>query len=68
MGHEKSWKITENDFCENNKTSNNLNEWSFSHNFENKFSIFGHGKRKNSPGKGHGKSWNFIRSKQYATL
>ena len=32
----------------------------FDDNFE--FSTLGHGKH---PGKGHGKSWNFIRSKEY---
>ena len=31
----------------------------------NKLSILGLGKDKKSPGKGHGKSWNLIRSKEY---
>ena len=37
----------------------------FLHYFENNFSILGHGKHQKSPGKGHGKSWNFIKSKAY---
>ena len=30
-----------------------------------KLSFLGYGKHQKSPGKGHGKSWNFIRSKEY---
>ena len=50
-------------FSEDNKAKNTSNELSFSHYFENKFSILGHGKHQKCPGKGHGKSWSFIRSK-----
>ena len=56
MGHGKSWKMTKNDFSENQKAENTLNKLSFLHYFGNNVSILGHGK-------GHGKSWNFIRSK-----
>ena len=52
-------------FLRTNKARNTSNKGSFSHHFENKFLILGHGKHKKSPRKGHGKSWNFIRSKQY---
>ena len=52
-------------FSEDNKAKNTSNELSFSHYFENNFSILGHGKHQKCPGKGHGKSWNFIRSKEY---
>ena len=45
-----SWKMTKNDFSENSKAKNTLNEWSFSHYFENSFSILGHGKHQNSHG------------------
>ena len=64
-----SWKVTENDykwfFSKNNKARNTSNEWSFSHYFENNFSNFRSWETKKSPGKGHRKSWNFIRSKEY---
>ena len=36
--------MSENDFSENNKARNTSNDWSFSHYFENNFSILGHGK------------------------
>ena len=50
MGHGKSWKIlsTNDRFHIILKTT----------------SILGHGKHQKSPGKGHRKSWNFIRSKE----
>ena len=57
MGHGKSWKMSENDCSEDNKARNTSNE--------NNFSILGHGKHQKSPGKLHGKSWNFIRKKEY---
>ena len=50
--------MAENDFSEDNKAKNTLNEESFLHYFEN---IFGHGKHQ----KGHGKSCNFIKLKEY---
>ena len=52
----KLWKITENDFSESNRARNTSNECSFSHYFENNFSILGHRKHQKSPGKAHGKS------------
>ena len=57
--------MTKNDFSKNNKARNISNELLFSHYFENSFFSLGHGKHQKSPGKGHGKSWNFIRSKEY---
>ena len=39
-----------------------------SHYFENNLSFLGRGKHQKSPGKGHGRSWNFIRSKEYEPL
>ena len=32
---------------------------------KNNFLILGHGRHQKSPGKGRGKSWNFIRSKEF---
>ena len=63
MGHAKSWKISVTDFSENNKARNTLNEWPFSHCFENNFSILGRVKHQKSPGKVW-KIMNFIRSKE----
>ena len=36
--------MEKNDFSQNNKAKNTLNEWSFWHYFENNLSILGHGK------------------------
>ena len=38
------YNMTKDDFLENNKARNTLNKWSFSHYFENNFSILGHRK------------------------
>ena len=48
--HEKWLKI----IFPRTKKKNTLNEWSFSHYFENILSILSQGKHKKNPGKGHG--------------
>ena len=57
--------MTKNYFPENNKQEIPRTNDRFHIILKINLSFLSHGKHQKRPGKGHGKSWNFIRSKEY---